>query len=74
MQVLNLARAIGRFLRREEAQDLAEYCLIAALVALVAAVILVRVSGGLQNLWTVANSSVAAGSTAAGNGASSGAH
>jgi Flp pilus assembly pilin Flp len=46
-----MIRAISGFFRREEGQDLADYCLLTALVALIAAGILFRVSGGLENLW-----------------------
>lgn len=43
--------SIRRFLRGDDGQDLAEYCLLTALVALVAAGILFHVSGGLESLW-----------------------
>jgi Flp pilus assembly pilin Flp len=51
-----MIRAISGFFRREDGQDLAEYCLITALVALVAGGILLHVSGGLGSLWTMGNS------------------
>ena len=60
-----LRRVLRTFLREESGQDLADYCLLTALVALVAVAILIKVSGGVQNLWTVANSSLANGSQAA---------
>jgi Flp pilus assembly pilin Flp len=50
-----MIRSISGFLRREEGQDLADYCLLTALVALVAAGILFQVSGGLEGLWNVGN-------------------
>jgi Flp pilus assembly pilin Flp len=55
---------ISLFLREEErGQDVAEYCLITAFIALVALGILWHVSGGLQGMWTAINSSLAASST-----------
>ena len=53
-----------RFLREEECgQDLAEYCLITAFIALVALGIFWHVSGGLQGMWTSINHSLGAGSS-----------
>jgi Flp pilus assembly pilin Flp len=53
------------FFREELGQDLADYCLLTALVALIAVGILVKISGGVQNLWTVANTNLANGQAAA---------
>ncbi len=54
----------------ETAQGLAEYCLITALLALVALGIFIHVSGGVQNIWGTAGSTMAnAGSVAAGGDA-----
>ena len=61
--------AILRFLRRNEGQDLSEYCLITALVALIALGIFWHVSGGVAALWSNSNTSIAAASGAAGAGA-----
>ncbi len=70
-------RRVFRSLWKDESgQDLADYCLLTALVALVAVGILIRVSGGVQNLWTVANANLTQGnqsassSTVTGSGAS----
>jgi Flp pilus assembly pilin Flp len=49
------------FRRNDGGQDLAEYCLITAAIALVGLVLFVHVSGGLQGLWGAANSTIAAG-------------
>jgi Flp pilus assembly pilin Flp len=49
---------VWQWLRREDGQSLSEYCLLTALVALVACAIFVYASGGIQNLWTVANTSL----------------
>ena len=54
------------FHRDEQGQDLAEYCLLAALVALVALGIVVHVSGGMRGLWAGANTVLANGQTASG--------
>jgi len=56
---------ISRWLRRDDGQDLAEYCLLTALVALVAAAILVHVTGGMQNLWSFAGQTTNSAATAA---------
>ena len=65
-----MSSAIARFLREEErGQDLTEYCLVTAFIALVFLGIVWHVSGGLQGMWTSINNSVAAGnggSTSAG--------
>jgi Flp pilus assembly pilin Flp len=47
--------------RNERGQDVAEYCLITALIALVALGIFWHVSGGLQGTWSSMNTSLAAG-------------
>ena len=60
-----------RSFTEEVGQDLSEYCLILALVILVAVGILVKVSGGAQSLWTSANSTLS--NTPASTPASSGA-
>lgn len=50
-----MLRAISGLFRRDEGQDLADYCLLTALIALVAAGILFRLSGGIEGLWTIGN-------------------
>jgi Flp pilus assembly pilin Flp len=50
------------FWRDHGGQDLAEWCLITAFLALVALGIFWHVSGGLQSLWTNANSTLVTGS------------
>jgi Flp pilus assembly pilin Flp len=58
MKVLS---TIALFLREDErGQDVAEYCLITAFIALVALGILWHFSGGLQGMWTAINNSLAA--------------
>ena len=46
------------FSRDDRGQDLSEWCLITALVVLVAFGIFFHVSGGMQNLWTTANTTL----------------
>jgi len=68
---LRLLRSTWKSLRDSElGQDLAEYCLIIALVCLVVAGILWRVGGGLDGIWGTANSTLATGNSTNGGGAS----
>jgi len=62
-------RLVVRAFRTEErGQDLAEYCLLTALVALIAVAIFIHFSGGIQAVWGSANSALVAS-----DGATSGA-
>ena len=64
---------LRRFRNEESGQDLAEYCLLTALLTLIAAGIFIYSSGGLQAIWAGANTSLTTGnvaSTAASTGAS----
>jgi Flp pilus assembly pilin Flp len=60
----------GAFLRslgKEKAgQDVAEYCMITALVALVGLAIFIHMSGGVQAIWGSANTALVSGSTTQG--------
>jgi Flp pilus assembly pilin Flp len=62
-------RAIRALLHNDLGQDLAEYCLLTALLALIALGILYHVSGGMQGLWNTAGTTIQAGSTATSGGA-----
>jgi Flp pilus assembly pilin Flp len=55
---------LRRFRNEESGQDLAEYCLLTALLTLIAAGIFVYSSGGIQAIWAGANTSLTNGSTA----------
>ena len=55
------------FRKSEQGQDLAEYCLMTALVALVALGVYWHIAGGMQNLWGAANTSLAAGKAVSGS-------
>jgi Flp pilus assembly pilin Flp len=62
-------RAILRAFHKSSAgQDLAEYCLITALAALVGLGIFIHLSGGMQAIWGTASTTLAG----SGNGQSSG--
>jgi Flp pilus assembly pilin Flp len=62
------------FRRSDQGQDLAEYCLIAAVIALIGLALFIHISGGLQNLWGTANSTIAAGSSNPAANADTGGH
>ena len=55
---------LRRFRSEESGQDLAEYCLLTALLTLIAAGIFVQASGGVQAIWNGANLSLTAGNAA----------
>jgi Flp pilus assembly pilin Flp len=65
-------RRIVEYFKEEDGQDLSEYCLLMALVALVALGIFLHVSGGMQNLWGVANTSLGNASTSSNTGGGGG--
>jgi Flp pilus assembly pilin Flp len=67
-------RAIVRFWSGDDhGQDLADYCLLTALVALIGLGIFIHLSGGIQNLWNIGNTTLMNGNSVAG-GAQSGSH
>jgi Flp pilus assembly pilin Flp len=51
--------------RNDQGQDLAEYCLITAILALIGFGMFYNVSGGMQDLWGMANSAAVAANTSA---------
>ena len=64
-----MLRAIHSFLNHEDqGQDLAEYCLITALIVLIALGIFWHVSGGIQDIWDTANTTLVAGNSNSGSG------
>jgi len=68
---MGVLKAITGFLRKKDGgQDVAEYCLITALVALIALGIFWHVSGGLQGMWTSMNASLVTGNHTGGAGPS----
>ncbi len=55
-----MLRAILKFFRKNDCgQDLAEYCLITAFVAIVALGIFIHISGGIQSIWGTAGTALA---------------
>jgi Flp pilus assembly pilin Flp len=68
--VQRMFRLLGLILGCDLGQDLAEYCLITALIALLGLGILVRMSGGLQSLWVSAGNTIGAASVTANPGSS----
>jgi Flp pilus assembly pilin Flp len=62
-------KLIGLFRRNDLGQDLAEYCLITAIIALIGLGLFYKLSGGFQNLWGTADSAMAAASSGANPGA-----
>ena len=64
--VMKFRAFLKRFRIEESGQDLAEYCLLTALLTLVAAGIFIYASGGVQAIWNGANVSLTAGSSASG--------
>jgi Flp pilus assembly pilin Flp len=52
------------FLRDEQGQDLVEYTLLLAFVALASAALFIGAGGAVNGIWTTANSRLAAANTA----------
>lgn len=52
---------VGESRRAQRGHGLAEYCLIIALMALAALGLYLRVSGGVEDLWSTANSTLVNG-------------
>lgn len=61
-----LRSILGFFRGDDRGQDVAEYCLMTALIALIALGIFYHASGGMQNMWTSANTTLVAGNSASG--------
>jgi Flp pilus assembly pilin Flp len=60
---------VGFFRRNDLGQDLAEYCLMTAIIALAGLGIFYKLSGGFQDLWGPAGSAMVAASSSANGGA-----
>jgi Flp pilus assembly pilin Flp len=56
---------INSFLRDEQGQDLIEYTLLLAFVALASAALSIGAGNSVQGIWTVTNSQLAAANTSA---------
>ena len=53
------------FWRGDQGQDLIEYTLLLAFVALASAALLIGAGGSVQNIWTVANNQLSAAADSA---------
>jgi Flp pilus assembly pilin Flp len=60
------------FRRSERGQDLAEYCLMTAIIALIGLGLFYKLSGGVQGLWGTANSAIVVANSSAGAAQGSG--
>jgi len=58
-------RLLKNFLRDEQGQDLVEYTLLLAFVALASAALFIGAGGSVSTIWTVANSQLGAAATCA---------
>jgi Flp pilus assembly pilin Flp len=55
-----------KFLRSEQGQNLSEYCLITAAIAVVGLLIILGVTGGLHNIWQIASATTNAANSSGG--------
>jgi Flp pilus assembly pilin Flp len=58
-------RWFNEFLRDEQGQDLIEYTLLLAFVALASAALFIGAGGSIQGIWTVTNTQLVAANTSA---------
>ena len=58
-------KLLDRFLVEESGQDLIEYTLLLAFVALVSAAIFIQAGTSVAGIWTVANAQISAANAAA---------
>ncbi len=56
---------LKNFIREEQGQDLIEYTLLLAFVALASAALFIAAGGSINGIWTTANSRLAAANTTA---------
>jgi Flp pilus assembly pilin Flp len=59
---------LRNFVREEEGQDLVEYTLLLAFVALASAALFIGAGGSVQGIWSTANSRLVNANTAAAGG------
>jgi Flp pilus assembly pilin Flp len=58
-------KTLLRFIREEEGQDLIEYTLLMAFIALASAAIFISAGGSLTTIWTSASTTLANAATSA---------
>jgi Flp pilus assembly pilin Flp len=63
---VSVQASIGGFLKDEQAQNLSEYCLITAGIAVVGLLIILGVTGGLHNIWQIASATTNSASSSSG--------
>ena len=56
---------LSRFFSDEQGQDLIEYTLLLAFVALASAALFIGAGGSVQGIWTITNSQLGAANTSA---------
>lgn len=56
---------VNRFMREEQGQDLVEYTLLLAFVALASAALFISAGGAIGGIWSVANSRLSAANVSA---------
>ena len=56
--ILRMFQKLADVGRNDQGQDLAEYCLITALIALISCGLFYQASDGIAGLWTTANSTL----------------
>ena len=60
-----MRKVLARFIREDEGQDLIEYTLLLAFVALASAALFISAGGSISGIWTVANTQLTNANTAA---------
>jgi Flp pilus assembly pilin Flp len=68
-----LRATLGTFGGSDHGQDLAEYCLLTALIALIALGIFYQISGGIQGLWSSTGTALVAANASTGSAGTTGA-
>jgi Flp pilus assembly pilin Flp len=64
---MNAMHIIKNFLRDEQGQDLIEYTLLLAFVALASAALFISAGGSINTIWSTANSRLSNAASAAGS-------
>jgi len=62
-----MKQLITRFIKEEEGQDLIEYALLAALIAVISYALISGIGSGVSSIYSTVNTQVGAANTAAGS-------